>query len=66
MKIADSGVDDAPTSELRQLLDKQDIAEPIYKYAEGIDRRDGDLPKTLFTPTACCTTPPITTSRPVC
>ncbi len=43
-------MDEALIGELRQLLDKQAIAELIYRYAEGIDRRDGDLLATLFTP----------------
>jgi len=42
-------VDDAFGRDLQRLLDKQAIAELIYKYAEGIDRRDGDLLATLFT-----------------
>ncbi len=37
-------------SELQQLLDKEAIRELVYQYAEGIDRRDGDLLATLFTP----------------
>jgi hypothetical protein len=36
-------------TELRQLLDKQAIAELQYAYAEGIDRRDSQLLEKLFT-----------------
>jgi hypothetical protein len=36
-------------SELRELLDKQAIAELLYAYAEGIDRRNPTLLATLFT-----------------
>ena len=36
-------------AELRELLDKQAIAELLYAYAEGIDRRDGKLLERLFT-----------------
>jgi hypothetical protein len=36
--------------ELRELLDKQAIAELLYAYAEGIDRRDHALLQTVFTP----------------
>jgi SnoaL-like domain len=35
--------------ELRELLDKQAIAELLYAYAEGIDRRDSALLETVFT-----------------
>ena len=42
--------DTPSSSELQQLLDRQAICELVYKYAEGIDRRDGDLLETLFTP----------------
>jgi hypothetical protein len=36
-------------TELRELLDKQAIAELLYAYAEGIDRRDGRLLERVFT-----------------
>jgi hypothetical protein len=36
--------------QLRELLDKQAIAELLYAYAEGIDRRDGQLLERVFTP----------------
>jgi hypothetical protein len=35
--------------ELRELLDKQAIAELLYAYGEGIDRRDHKLLETVFT-----------------
>jgi hypothetical protein len=35
--------------ELRELLDKQAIAELLYAYAEAIDRRDQKLLRTVFT-----------------
>ena len=44
--IGGEGLMDAP---LRELLDKQAIAELLYAYAEGIDRRDPELLKTVFT-----------------
>lgn len=34
---------------LRELLDKQAIAELLYAYAEGIDRRDAALLASVFT-----------------
>jgi hypothetical protein len=37
---------------LVELLDKQAIMEVIYKYAEGIDRRDPELLSSIFTPDA--------------
>jgi hypothetical protein len=36
-------------AELRELLDKQAIAELLYAYGEGIDRRDQKLLETVFT-----------------
>jgi hypothetical protein len=36
-------------AQLRELLDKQAIAELLYAYAEGIDRRDCKLLETVFT-----------------
>lgn len=36
--------------ELRQLIDKQSICELLYRYAEAIDRRDGELLSELFMP----------------
>ncbi|HMK85374.1 MAG TPA: nuclear transport factor 2 family protein [Steroidobacteraceae bacterium] len=36
-------------TELRELLDKQAIAELLYAYAEGIDRRDQKLLERVFT-----------------
>src|SRR5262249_12950816 len=36
-------------AELRELLDKQAIAELIHAYAEGIDRRDHELLESVFT-----------------
>jgi hypothetical protein len=36
-------------AQLRELLDKQAIAELIHAYAEGIDRRDGELLERVFT-----------------
>jgi hypothetical protein len=35
--------------ELRELLDKQAIAELLYAYGEGIDRQDSELLETVFT-----------------
>ena len=35
-------------AELRELLEKQAIAELLYAYAEGIDRRDHELLETVF------------------
>ena len=35
--------------ELRELLDKQEIAELLYASAEGIDRCDSKLLETVFT-----------------
>src|SRR5262245_28622015 len=37
---------------LIELLDKQAIAEAIYRYAESIDRRDPELMASAFTPDA--------------
>ena len=39
--------------ELRELLDKQAIAELLYAYAEGIDRCDSKLLETVFTGSGC-------------
>jgi hypothetical protein len=39
----------ADEPELRELLDKQAIAELLYAYAEAIDRRDSNLLETVFT-----------------
>jgi hypothetical protein len=36
-------------TELRELLDKQAIAELVHAYAEGIDRRDSKLLERVFT-----------------
>ncbi len=36
-------------AQLRELLDKQAIAELLYAYAEGIDRRDSGLLERVFT-----------------
>jgi hypothetical protein len=36
-------------TELRELLDKQAIAELLYAYGEGIDRRDAELLQSVFT-----------------
>src|SRR3546814_13293861 len=33
---------------LRQLLDRQQIIEGVYRYARGIDRADSDLFKSVF------------------
>jgi hypothetical protein len=35
--------------QLRELIDKQAIAELLYAYAQGIDRRDSNLLETVFT-----------------
>jgi 3-phenylpropionate/cinnamic acid dioxygenase small subunit len=44
-----SATSDDREQKLRELLDKQAIAELLYAYAEGIDRRDHELLASVFT-----------------
>ena len=45
-------LDDHDIERLRRLLDRQDIADCIHRYARGLDRRDEDLVRSAYHPDA--------------
>jgi hypothetical protein len=44
--------DPSETSVLREILDRQQITDQLFRYCRAVDRRDGDLMQSVFHPDA--------------